>query len=164
MGDARVSALANFEIAGEAAPGRVKAAGLLDLLAAAVIAMILVPQPVVRQALMSAYAGPIGIALFVLALIAAILLVFGVYLAFSAVTWGRTPAMYLLDLGLDAPTKPTTREALGWAAGWMLAAVPALVGVGAFSHPVSGLPARVSGVPTRAVVPRGTGADSQDGR
>jgi len=145
-----VSALSHFRITGEAASGRARGAGLLDLLAATVMAMIVVPQPIVRASLMGSGATPAGVVAFVATLLAAILLVLVVYLAFSAVTWGRSPAMYLLDLGLEAETKPTFGEAIRWALAWGLAAVPALLGIRAAYDPVSGWPARFSGMPTRS--------------
>lgn len=145
-----MSALARFSITGPATPGRTRTAGLLDGLAATVIAMIAVPQPVIRQLSTASVPGVGGIVVFVLVLLASILVVLWLYLAFSAVTWGRSPAMYLLDLGLDAPTKPTIREAAGWAAGWALGLLPALVGVRALYDPETGLPARMGGLPTRS--------------
>lgn len=145
-----MSALARFEITGETTPGRARAAGLLDGLAAMLIAMVVTPQPILRQGLVQA-AGPMaGTMLFVFALLLLSLAVLGVYLAFAAVTWGRSPAMYLLDLGLEAQTKPTTGEALRWSLGWMLAWVPAILGIARAYHPTTGLPARLSGLPTRS--------------
>lgn len=145
-----MSALSQFRISGDASPARVRGAGLLDLLAATVVAMIVVPQPIVRATLIGPEASALGIVLFVATLLIAILVVLAIYLAFSAVTWGRSPAMYLLDLGLESETKPTLGEALAWAAGWALGALPALVGVRAAYHPETGWPARFSGMPTRA--------------
>lgn len=145
-----MSKLALFEITGPAGPGRTRAAGLLDFLAATIVAMIVVPQPVVRQALMNEGATVLTIAAFVAVLLLAILVVFAVYLAFSAVTWGRTPSMYLLDLALEAPTKPTLGEALSWGGAWAVAVLPALVGVRGAYDPDTGLPARLSGLPTRS--------------
>ncbi len=145
-----MSALAQFEISGPADPVRTRIAGLLDLLAAAIVAMLAVPQPVVRAAIMGDEVTALGIAVFVFTLLAVVFAVFGIYLAFSAVMWGRTPVMYLFDLGLDTPTKPTMREALTWSAGWALAAVPALVGVRGAYDPEEGWPARFSGAPTRS--------------
>lgn len=148
-----MSALARFEITGDATPGRTRTAGLLDGLAATLIAMIVTPQPVLRQVFVQA-AGPVaGIVLFVSVLLLLSLAVLGVYLAFAAVTWGRSPAMYLLDLGLEAQTKPTMGEAVRWSLGWMLAFVPALLGVASTCHPTTGLPARLSGLPTRSTAP-----------
>lgn len=148
-----VSALARFTIAGPASAGRTRVAGLLDGLAATVVAMVAVPQPVVRQFAMAAVPGAGGIALFVGLLLASVAVVLWLYLAFSAVNWGRSPAMYLLDLGLEAPTKPTIGEAASWALGWMIALLPALIGARGLYDPERGLPARLSGVPTRATVP-----------
>lgn len=112
--------------------------------------MVLVPQPVLRALITEAVPGGAGIAIFVAALFAVILAVFWLYMAFAAVTWGRSFGMYLLDLGLEAPTKPTLPEALGWALGWTIALVPALLGMSAAYHPERGLPARLGGVPTRS--------------
>lgn len=145
-----MSRIAHFRVTGPASVGRSRAGGLLDLLAAVVVSMLIVPQPVVRGALMSGGATLASILLFIGSMLFAALVVLFGYLAFSAVTWGRTPSMYLLDLGLEAPSKPTTREALLWALGWACAAVPALFGVTAAYHPESGWPSRWSGLPTRS--------------
>lgn len=145
-----MSGIAHFEITGPASIGRTRAAGLLDLLASAVIAMLVVPQPAVRAALMGEGATPLSIALFVGVMLLAVLGVLFIYLSVSAVYWGRSPAMYLLDLGLEAPSKPTTGEALLWGLGWALAALPTLVGVRSVFDPERGLPALMSSMPTRS--------------
>lgn len=145
-----MSRIAQFRVTGPATAGRSRAAGLLDLLVAVVVSMLVVPQPVVRGALMSGGASPASIALFVGSMLLAALVVLFAYLSFSAVTWGRTPTMYLLDLGLEAPSRPTTKEAVLWAFGWACAAVPALLGVRAAFDPENGWPARFSGLPTRS--------------
>lgn len=157
-----MSSLDQFDIAGPADPVRVRIAGLLDALAAAIVAMLAVPQPFVRGAIMGDEVTAMGIATFVLALFAAIFLVFGIYLAFSAVMWGRTPVMYLFDLGLDTPTKPTMREALTWSAAWVLATLPALIGVQRAYHPETGWPARFSGAPTRSTASATPAHDRKD--
>lgn len=145
-----MSGIAHFEITGPATAGRTRAAGMLDLLTATIIAMLVLPQPVVRAAVMGEGATALSIAIFVSVMVLAVLLVLLVYLAVSAVYWGRSPAMYLLDLGLDAPSKPTTGEALLWGLGWALAALPALTGARSVFDPESGLPARLSSLPTRS--------------
>jgi hypothetical protein len=142
-----VSALSDFSVTGPASPARTRGAGLLDFLAAAIVSMIAFPQPVARAAITGA-GLPIGV--FVLLLLAIIFAVYWLYVAFSVVTWGRTPGMYLLDLGLEAETKPTLGEAAGWATGWVLAALPALVGVKTAYDPERGWPARIGRVPTRS--------------
>jgi hypothetical protein len=142
-----VSALSDYRITGPASPSRTRGAGLLDLLAATIVSMLAFPQPVVRAAISGA-GLPIGV--FVVLLLAIIFVVDWLYMAFSVLTWGRTPGMYLLDLGLEAETKPTFGEAAGWATGWVLAALPALVGVKAVYDPDRGLPARLGRVPTRS--------------
>jgi len=139
--------MAEFTITGPASAGRTRAAGLLDLLAATIVAMIAFPQPVARAAIVGV-GLPIGV--FVALLLAIVLAVYWLYLAFSVVTWGRSVGMYLLDLALEAETKPTFGEAAGWSFGWVLAALPALVGVKTAYDPEAGWPARVSRVPTRS--------------
>lgn len=140
--------IASYECHGIASRGRARAAGLVDLLGAAIVAMILVPQPFVRQTIMRGTVTAGGIVTFVVALLVAVLAAYWFYLAFALVSWGRTGAMYLFDLGLDAPTKPTASEAAMWASGWVLAAVPALLGVASACDPTTGLPARMSGIRT----------------
>lgn len=142
-----MSALSDYRVTGPASPSKTRGAGLMDLLAAMFVAMIAFPQPVARAAITGA-GLPIGV--FVLLLLAVAFAVFWLYSAFSLVTWGRTPGMYLLDLGVEAETKPTLGEASLWAAGWVLAALPALVGVRAAYDPESGWPARFGHLPTRA--------------
>lgn len=147
-----MSVLDEFETTGPASPGRVRAAGLLDLLLSVVISMLALPQPVLRASVMPSGPTPLGVALFVGLLVAAALAVYWIYLVFAVVTWGRTLAMYLLDLGLDTPTKPTLLEAALWSAGWVFAALPALLGLRPAYHPDSGLPARWSTARTRAAI------------
>jgi len=142
-----MSRMGEFSITGPATPGRTRAAGLLDLLAATIVAMIAFPQPVARAAIVGV-GLPVGV--FVLLLLAVVFAVYWLYLAFSVVTWGRSVGMYLLDLALEAETKPTFGEAAGWSFGWVLAALPALVGVRASFEPEVGWPARMGRVPTRS--------------
>lgn len=145
-----MSSMSDYRITGPASPRRTRAAGLLDLLAATLLAMIAFPQPVARAAIMGA-GLPIGV--FVLLLFAVIFAVYWLYLAFTVVTWGRSVGMFLLDLGLEAETKPTLPEAAGWALGWVAAALPTLVGVSAAFDPERGWPARLGRVPTRSTKP-----------
>lgn len=146
--------LDEFEAVGDASPGRTRAAGLLDLLMAAVVGMLVVPQPVIRASLMASGVTLVSVVGFVGVLIAAVLAVYWLYLAFAAVTWGRSIAMYLLDLGLATETKPTLAEASLWAAGWVFAALPAMLGVRVAYDPKRGLPSRWSGARTAATTSR----------
>lgn len=137
---------------GEPAPlGRTRAAGLLDLLVAAIVAMIALPQPVVRQAIMGGRVTPVGVVLFVASLLLAVMAVYWLYLTFALVSWGRSGAMYLLGLGVDAPTKPTFPEAALFALGWAVACLPALLGAQELVDPLTGVPARMSGLHTHRV-------------
>lgn len=149
-----MSKMDEFEVVGDASASRTRAAGLLDLLMAAVVGMLIVPQPVVRASLMASGATVASVASFVGVLIAAVFAVYWLYLAFAAVTWGRSIAMYLLDLGLATETKPTLAEACLWAVGWVFAALPAVFGLRVAYDPVRGLPSRWSGARTGATVPR----------
>ncbi|TLM81003.1 MAG: hypothetical protein FDZ75_08125 [Actinobacteria bacterium] len=146
-----MSTLARFDIEGPAEPGKVRAAGIVDFVLSAVVAMLVMPQPFIRSSLMSSGATPASIATFVAVLLGGIFLVQFLYVAFFALKWGRTYPMYLFGLGLDAPTPPTMREAGGFAFGWLLAALPAVFGVRAAYDGERGWPARLGGVPTRAV-------------
>lgn len=143
--------LPNYRCDEPAPLGRTRAAGLLDLLVAAVVAMIALPQPVVRQAIMGGRVTPVGVVIFVAALLFAVMGVYWLYLTFALVSWGRSGAMYLLGLGVDAPTKPTFPEAALFALGWVMASVPALLGAGALVDSQAGLPARMSGLQTYRV-------------
>lgn len=144
-----VNAFMHYEVGGPAEPGRVRWAGLIDLGAALVVTMIVFPQPFVRAAITSA---GLPIMLFIGSMLGAVVLAQLLYLAFSVVMWGRTLGMYLLDLGLAAESKPTLREALGFSAGWVLAGIPALLGIRAVFDPERGWPAALGGVPTRSTL------------
>lgn len=142
-----MSALSSYHITGQADPGRVRGAGLLDFLGAALIAMIAFPQPVVRAAISGA-GLPIGV--FVALIFVAIFVVQWFYLTLAALAWRRSVGMYLLDLGLDVPDRPPFVSAAGWALGWVVASLPALAGVTAAFHPELGLPARLGRMATRS--------------
>lgn len=141
-----MSALGDYEITGSAAPSRVRAGALIDLLAAAVVAMLLYPQPAVRAAITGA---GLPIWVFLLTLLAAVFAVFALLLIACVLTWGRTPGMYLMDVGLDPVGRPPFAKALMWAIGWLLAVMPALLGVAAVFDGETGLPARLSGLRSR---------------
>lgn len=140
------SRLSAYRPGGAAPSGSVLRAAGFDLLAAAVAGVLLWPFPLVRLTLGVPWAvhGPL-IAVW-------ILLVYVVYLAAGAGVWGRTPVMYLLDLGLAGAERPFgARRSLLWAAGWALAVVPALAGARSLADPDRGLAARFSGLREVAV-------------
>jgi len=142
-----MSALSTYTITGPATSGHVRGAGLLDFLASAILAMIAFPQPIARAAITGA-GLPVGV--FVALIFAIIFAVYWAYLMLSAMAWGRSVGMYLLDLGLDAPRRLTFAAAAGWAIGWVLAALPAMLGITAAFDPEHGLPARLGRTATRS--------------
>lgn len=142
-----MSALSEYRITGPSTFSRVRGGALLDLLAATVAAMLLYPQPAARAAITGA---GLPIWVFLLSLLAAALVVFAVFLFGCALIWGRTPGMYLMDVGLDPAGRPAVGSALMWALGWLVAILPALFGARAVSDGETGLPARLSGLKSRA--------------
>lgn len=138
-----MSKLADYQPRGPAQARKVRTAAIIDLAAAAVVAMLLYPQPAVRQAVSGA-GMPIWV--FVVSLLLSILVVLAAYEAVSLYFWKRSPGMYLLDLGVDAAARPTWVAAALWGVGWGLGAVPALFGVRAAYDPLRGLAVRMSGL------------------
>lgn len=145
-----MSKLAHFSIEGPADVGKVRAAGVIDLAFSALVAMLVLPQPFIRSMLMSGGVTVRSVAAFVGVLLAGIAVVEFAYVGLSLVTWGRTYPMYLLGLGVDAETKPTLREAAGFALGSVLAAIPCVLGIRGAYDGERGLPARLGRVATRS--------------
>jgi hypothetical protein len=138
----RVSA---YEPNGSAAQGRVALAGALDAVAAFVVTMLLWPFPLFRLTL--GVSWPVHI----LAILAGWLVVLTAYLTLTVAALGRTPAMYLLDLGLAGAERPFgLARSVRWAAGWTLAVLPGLIGARGLIGPERGIPARLSGLVTVA--------------
>ncbi|MHB9004119.1 MAG: RDD family protein [Coriobacteriia bacterium] len=128
--------LGRFEVTGPADAGRYRAASIIDFAAAALLAMLVFPFPVVRATV----ATPV----FVVLIIAAIVVAHIVYLSVVLSVWGRTPGMYLLDLGIAGGRIPPVR-ALAWGFGAVLEFLPRVAGVrprGANG----GLASRISGL------------------
>lgn len=137
-----MSRLSGFEPVGPAMASRARIAHVVDGAAAFVGAVLIFPFPFARVAL--------PLPAFVVSIVAMILAVHLVYLAVSLVVWGRTPGMFLLDLGI-APRPVGMWAALCWSSGSVAGFVPALFSV-AVLDPVRGLPARWSGLSTVATV------------
>ena len=152
--------MSEYTAAGAADPTKVRSSTLLDLLGATVVAMLVYPQPVVRQALSGA-GMPVWV--FMATLLIATLLVFGAYQAVCLLVWGRTPAMYLFDLGLDPAGRPRWSAALLWGIGWSLAAVPTLVGLRGAFDPLRAPAVRFSGLRVVAAVTPGTSRPGASG-
>lgn len=146
-----MSALSDYEVTGAAAPGSVRAAALIDLLAATIVSMLAYPQPAVRAAISGA---GLPIWVFVLSLLAVALVVFALYEFACAMIWGRSPGMYLMDVGLHPAGRLGAARAALWALGWLVAVLPALLGMAAAYGGDTGLPARFSGVSSRSTAAR----------
>lgn len=134
-------AFGRYSAAGPAAIGRALGAAWLDWGAGAALAMLVFPFPIVRQSLPAAA--------FAAAVVGAVLVGAWLYLALTASLLGRTPGMYLLDLGFRGGPPPLGR-ALLWGGAWALLAVPALA-LRVLAAPERGIPDRVSGLVTCTV-------------
>ena len=136
-------AIGRWETTCDASPERVRLAGWLDAGVGLVVAMLAWPFPLLRQALPWSVHGP---------LIAAGILVAGFAWRFvSLLVWGRTPVMYLLDLGLEpGGGRASAKVAAAWSGAWTAALLPSLLGAHGTVHPLTGWPARASGSATRS--------------
>jgi hypothetical protein len=123
-----MSRVSEYATTGEADRGRVRIAWAIDAASGAVIAMLGFPFPFVRAS--------VPTPLFVALILAAIVLVGYLYVTVVAKLLGRTPGMYLMDLGFEGGG-PSIGRAARWALGWLL-------GFGA--HPTTGLATRLSGL------------------
>ncbi len=132
--------LSRFETGPLADPARARIAALIDFGAGLVAAVIAFPFPFARAAL------PLPV--FVVSIVVSIVVVHELYLALTLMFLGRTPGMYLLDLGPDP--RPRLGAAVSWAVGASLAFWPTVFGVRPAFDPATGLPARLSGVQTRS--------------
>ena len=133
------SAIGTYRPSGPAQPGRPLRAAAVDLAGAAVIAILLWPFPLIRLTLGIPWSihGPL--------IVVWVFVVYAVYLTVCVAVWGRSVAMYLLDLGLDGPARPFgLGRALRWSAGWVVAILPSLLGARSLADPAAGLPARFS--------------------
>lgn len=137
------SRLGMHAVTGEADARRAIRAAGIELAVSVVATLLLWPFPLIRLTLGIPWAvhGPL--------ILVAILIVYVAYLAVSVRLWGRSPAMYFLDLGLTGGSRPFPfGRGLRWAAGWAVAVVPALLGARWLGDPRDGLPARFSGLGT----------------
>lgn len=133
--------LGGYIVEGPAASRRVLQAVWLDWIAGAFLALLAFPFPLVRQA------APVPV--FVLAIVSAVFVGAFLYLALTAKLLGRTPGMYLLDLGFVGDA-PGWTPVLLWAFMWAWVAPPALVARG-LADGDAGPAARVSGLRVGAV-------------
>lgn len=131
-----MSSLGRFEVSGSADPKRYRTATGVDFVAATMIAMIAFPFPILRAML--------AVPVFVASILLAIVVVHFAYVAAALMLWGRTPAMYLLDLGLRGG-RPSISGAGLWALGALLDFWPTVLGVRS-SESYERLADRISGL------------------
>lgn len=125
-----------YSIVGPAQVGRVRSAAVADYIAAAIVGIIIFPFPIVR-AYVEAW-------VFVVSILVVIGIVHALYVGLTTVLLGRTPGMYLFDLGLCEGRPTPFRAALfGFASAvvfWPSLLLPRL------ADSREGIPARVSSV------------------
>ncbi|MDZ4065035.1 MAG: hypothetical protein U1E22_10270 [Coriobacteriia bacterium] len=131
---------AEYETTGPAQPGRVRSASVVDYAAAVVIGVIIFPFPIVR-----AY---VSVWVFVVSILVVIGVAHALYIGLTSVLLGRTPGMYLFDLGFGGE-RPGAYRAMMWGFGSAVVFWPSLI-VSRFAHPERGIPAMMSGVRVRA--------------
>lgn len=133
-----------FETAGRPDPGRVRSAALVDAVAATVLAMIAFPFPIVRAL--------VPVAVFVAGVLSSIVVVHVLFCALTLRFVGRTPGMFFLDLGPEGGV-PSLGRAFAWGLGASAAFWPTVFGAAGAYDPVSGIPARMSGIETASTRP-----------
>ena len=135
-----MAAIGHFETTGPAQPARYRSAVLLDFVCALLLAMLAYPFPIMRATL------PLPV--FVMTILASIVVVHVLYEAVVVTIWGRSPAMYLLDLGVEGG-RPGVGAAMAWGAGVALAFWPTVF-KSRLGDPENGLAARLSGLVVRS--------------
>lgn len=133
----------DYAVTGPGSASRALGAAWLDIVAGGLLAMIALPFPLVRSSIVAALPSA-WLPAFAGAVLAAFALGSATYPAVTAAVLGRTPGMYLLDLGFDAG-RPSAGRAAVWSLGWVLAAGVALA-FRTLADPAAGLAARVSGL------------------
>jgi len=126
-----------FVVSGPADPSRVRIAALLDFGAAFVVAVIAFPFPFARATL------PLPV--FVASILATIVVMHAAYCGLTLRVFGRTPGMFLLDLGPQLG-RPTLGRATLWGIGESAAFWPTVFGAARTFDPETGTPARMSGI------------------
>jgi len=126
-----------FDVAGPAEPSRARVAALLDFGASFVVAVIAFPFPFARATL------PLPI--FVASILASIVVVHIAYCGLTLRIFGRTPGMYLLDLGPQLG-RPSLGRAMLWGMGQSIAFWPTVFGAPTSFDPETGTSARMSGI------------------
>ena len=101
-----MSRISEYQVSGPAAPGRIRLAIALDFVCGLVIAMLAFPFPIVRAS--------VSVPSFVALVLGSIVAVHALYLMVAVSLLGRTPGMYLLDLGFDDGA-PGLADSAKWA-------------------------------------------------
>ncbi|MDP2401027.1 MAG: hypothetical protein Q8M66_03530, partial [Actinomycetota bacterium] len=127
-----------YATGGAADFSRARLAQVLDAAAALAVAAIIFPFPFARAVL--------PVPAFVATIFLTVGLVHVLYLVAALLAWGRTPAMFLLDLGVS-PHPVDWARALRWSAGSALGLLPGLVSRAPLD-PERGMPARFAGLTT----------------
>lgn len=133
-----MSSLSEYTTGAAADASRARLAHVLDAAVALVAAVIAFPFPFARAVL--------SVPLFVAAILLTIVVVYVLYLTVALVAWGRTPVMFLLDLG-TSPRPVGLARAFRWSAGSALGLLPGLVS-SRLLDPEVGMPARFAGLTT----------------
>jgi hypothetical protein len=134
--------LADYRGTGPAEAGRTRLALAIDGVAVVLVVIVAWPFPLFRLTLGVPWVVHVPL------ILAAVIAGVWVYGLVCAKLWGRTVAMYLLDLGLDGVERPFT---LALSARWSFGLALAFAAIGgAFGtiEPAAGLPVRLSGLTT----------------
>lgn len=110
-----MSKFAHFEAKGPATLDRIRYAQGIDAIAALIVAVLLFPFPTVRAS--------VALPVFVASIIVTILVIYLLYLTLFLSVWGRTPGMYLMDLGID-PRPVGVVTSIKWALAMLAGFVP----------------------------------------
>lgn len=112
-----MSRLSDWRSGGPAEPRRIALSLAADTGIAALLTILAWPFPFVRQSV--AWPAHIGL------IVVAVLITGGLYRVACIRAWGRTPAMYLMDLGLE-PRSPGLARSAAWALLVSVLSLPAL--------------------------------------
>ncbi len=137
-----------FDVVGPAEPSRARVAALIDFGAGVIAAVIAFPFPFARATL--------PLLVFVASILLSIVVVHVAYVALTLRIFGRTPGMFLLDLGPQSgpdQSRPSLARSLAWALGASIAFWPTVFMVASAYDPRGGTAARMSGIEIRSTKP-----------
>lgn len=125
-----------YAASGRADPARTYLAAWIDWTAGGLVAILAFPFPIVRHS--------VPLPVFVGLVVSSLFVGFLLYAGLSAALLGRTPAMYLLDLGFESGPPGVGRSML-WAVVLSACLLPAIVWR-RLVDPARGAPAVISGL------------------